>query len=455
MDPERTRVIHRDLNRTYPTVVRGEGIYLYDDAGKRYIDGSGGSAAVTAIGHGVPEVVEAISAQAARIAYAPTHAFSTEAIEECARIIVEAFAPAGFSKVWFVSGGSEATDNAVKMAIQYHRERGEGTRHIVIGRRMSFHGATIAALAYGGNAGRRRPYSAIMPPAEHISPCNPYRRPLDKDPIAYGLARADELELTIRQIGAENVAAFIAEPIVGATLGAMPATPGYFERIREICDRHGVLFIADEVMTGFGRTGRMWGLDHWDAAPDLITCAKGISGGYAPLGAVLAKPEFVGEVRSRSGSFVIGHTASGNPLSCAAGAAVVRYIVAHRLVENARAVGDYFQGRLLELASQHEIVGDVRGRGLLQGIELVSDRETKAPFPLSWKGSRRVAEATFERGLVSYPGSGTVDGVAGDHLLYAPPLVITREQIDELVTILDESLSVVGARLGSMREVVA
>lgn len=454
MDPERTRVIHRNLNRTYPKVVRGEGIYLYDDAGNRYIDGSGGSAAVTAIGHGVPEVASVIAEQAARLAYAPTHAFTTDAVEACARIIIENFAPAGFGKVWFVSGGSEAADNAVKMAIQYHRERGEGSRHLVIGRRQSFHGATIAALAFGDNAGRRRPYAAILPPAQHIAPCHPYRCRANAACPPCDLACADALEYTIRQVGAENVAAFIAEPVVGATLAAVPATPGYFARIREICDRYGVVFIADEVMTGFGRTGKPFGLDHWGVAPDLITCAKGISGGYAPLGAVLAKPEFVGEVRSRSGSFVIGHTASGNPLSCATGAAVLRYILDHDLIANAATVGAYFKTRLEELARRHEMIGDVRGLGLLLGIELVRDRATKAPFPPAWTVAQRVGAATLTRGLVSYPGSGTVDGVAGDHLLYAPPLIITREQVDGLVSILDRSLTAVAAELTAVRHLV-
>lgn len=443
VEPDDTRVIHRDLNRAYPTLVRGEGVYLFDSEGKRYIDASGGSAAVTAIGHGVPEVVSVLAEQAGRLAYAPTHAFTTDAVEECARLIIEEFAPEGFGKVWFVSGGSEATENAVKMALQYHRERGDGSRHLVIGRRQSFHGATIAALGFGGNAGRRRPFAAILPPAEHIAPCHPYRCRANGACPPCDLSCADDLELTIRQVGAENVAAFIAEPVVGATLGAAPASEGYFQRIREICDRYGVLFIADEVMTGFGRTGKAWGLDHWGVIPDLIACAKGISGGYAPLGAVLAKPEFVGEIRSRSGSFVIGHTASGNPLSCAVGAAVLRYIRGHGLIENAEAVGGYFKARLLELAERHAMIGDVRGLGLLLGVELVRGRESKEPFPPAWGVGKRVGAATLERGLVSYPGAGTADGVAGDHLLYAPPLVITREQVDEVVGILDESLGAV------------
>lgn len=452
VEPDDTRVIHRDLNRAYPTLVRGEGVYLFDSEGKRYIDASGGSAAVTAIGHGVPEVVSVLAEQAGRLAYAPTHAFTTDAVEECARLIIEEFAPEGFGKVWFVSGGSEATENAVKMALQYHRERGDGSRHLVIGRRQSFHGATIAALGFGGNAGRRRPFAAILPPAEHIAPCHPYRCRANGACPPCDLSCADDLELTIRQVGAENVAAFIAEPVVGATLGAAPASEGYFQRIREICDRYGVLFIADEVMTGFGRTGKAWGLDHWGVIPDLIACAKGISGGYAPLGAVLAKPEFVGEIRSRSGSFVIGHTASGNPLSCAVGAAVLRYIRGHGLIENAEAVGGYFKARLLELAERHAMIGDVRGMGLLLGVELVRDRESKEPFPPAWGVGRRVGAATLERGLVSYPGAGTADGAAGDHLLYAPPLVITREQVDEVVGILDESLGAVEMDLAGVAE---
>ena len=451
MDPERTRVIHRDLVYSYPTLVRGEGVYLYDDAGKRFLDGSGGSSAVTAIGHGVQAVADAIAEQAARLAYAPAHAFTTDTVESCARLIIEEFAPPGFGKVWFVSGGSEGTENAVKMALQYHRERGEGTRHLVIGRWQSFHGATISALGFGGNAGRRRPYAGILPPAEHIAPCHPYRCRASGSCPPCDLSCADQLEYTIRQVGADNVAAFIAEPVVGATLGAAPATPGYFQRVRDICDRYGVLFIADEVMTGFGRTGRRWGLDHWDVLPDLIVCAKGISGGYAPLGAVIARPEFVGEVRSRSGSFVIGHTSSGNPVSCAASNAVLRYILDHDLIENAAQVGAYLKGQLEAMASKHEMVGDVRGLGLLLGVEFVADRERKQPFPAAWGVARRVGAATLERGLVSYPISGSADGVAGDHLLYAPPLNLTEEQADELVEILDASLTAVEHELAEAR----
>lgn len=455
MDTTSSAVLHRDLHHAYPTIVRGQGVYLFDAEGTRYLDGSGGSAAVTAIGHAVPEVVAAMAEQAARVAYAPTHAFTTEAVEECARLIVEEFAPVGFSRVWFVSGGSEATDNAVKMAIQYHRERGEGARQVVIGRWMSYHGGTLAALAYGGNAGRRRIYQGAMPPAAHVVPSHPYRCWANSacaaasDGCGCDLSCADALDRTIRQIGAENVAAFIAEPVVGATLGAAPAAPGYFQHVREICDRHGVLFIADEVMTGFGRTGRNFGIEHWGVTPDLITCAKGIAGGYTPLGAVLARPEFVSEVMRRGKSFVVGHTASGNPLSCAVGTAVLRYVRDHDLVRNAAETGAYFLGRLRDLRERHPMIGDVRGLGLLCGVELVRDRATKEPFPPALGVARRIGAATLERGLISYPGTGAADGQSGDHLLYAPPLTINPAQIDELIDILDNSLVAVAAQVGA------
>lgn len=439
IDQETTPVIYRDLQRAYPVAVRGEGIYLWDSTGKRYIDGAAGSSSVVNIGHGVSEVIDAMVEQARKLAYAPTHAFASEPIEACAETVVREFAPAGLEKVWFVSGGSEATENAVKIALQYQRDRGKGTKQVVIGRWQSFHGATLASLGYGGNAGRRKKYQGMLPATEHIGPCFSYRY-AKGDEIEYGLQQADQLDYVLQQVGSENVAAFIAEPVVGATVGAVPATTGYFERIREICDKHDILFIADEVMTGFGRTGKKFGIDHWQATPDLIACAKGISGGYTPLGAVLVRPEIVGQVRGTGGSFVIGHTAGGNPLSTAIGKAVLEYTVKHRLIDNAEIVGSYFKEKLVELMGRHPIMGDVRGLGLMLGIELVKNRETKEPFAVDVRASKRVGDATFERGLVSYPGQGTVDGVVGDHLLYTPPLVISRPQIDEMIEILDASL---------------
>ena len=443
IDQTTTNVIYRDLHKVYPTVVRGEGVYLFDSEGNRYLDGSGASAAVTAIGHAVPEVIDAMTRQASQLACAPTHAFSTSAIEDCARIIVESFAPPGLEKVWFVSGGSEATENAVKIALQYFRDRGQASRQIIIGRWGSFHGATLGSLGYGGNTGRRRKFSGSVMPAEHIAPCNPYRCQANSACGPCNLACADQLEYVIQQVGPENVAAFIAEPVVGATLGAVPATPGYFARIREICDRHDVLFIADEVMTGFGRTGRKFGIDHWDVVPDLIACAKGIAGGYAPLGAVIVKPEIVGDVKAAGGSFLIGHTAAGNPLSCAIGTAVLQYVLDHDLIGQAEAMGNHLIEGVRSLTAEFPEIGDVRGLGLLAGVEFVADRQTKEPFPPALGLSKRIGQATLERGLVSYPLQGSVDGIRGDHLLYAPPLTITESEVDELVDILRESLRVV------------
>ncbi|MGE3798121.1 MAG: aspartate aminotransferase family protein, partial [Thermomicrobiales bacterium] len=409
IDQERTRVIHRDLHADLPIIARGEGIYLYDTDGKRYIDGSGASSAVTAIGHGVREVIDAITAQASRIACSPNHSFSTEAVEECARLIIEEFAPPGFDRVWFVSGGSEAVENAIKMAIQYHRDRGNGTRHLVIGRWGSYHGGTFATLAAGGNAARRVKYTPNLMHSEHIAPCHPYRCKANSACPGCDLSCARQLEYVIQQVGEENVAAFVAEPVVGATLGASPATDGYFETIREICDRHGILLIADEVMSGFGRTGEKFGVDHWGVKPDLIACAKGIAGGYTPLGAVIATPEIVGEVRGRGASFVIGHTSSGNPLSCATGVAVMRYILDNDLISNAKVTGAYFLASLRELQNRHEIIGDVRGLGLLAGVEFVAERETKRPFPVELRVSKTIAAETQRRGLVSYPLQGSAD----------------------------------------------
>jgi adenosylmethionine-8-amino-7-oxononanoate aminotransferase len=447
IDQERTRVIHRDMHADLPIVERGEGIYLFDEDGNRYIDGSGGSSAVTAIGHGVPEVVDAITEQLSKIACSPTHAFSTRAVEECAQLIVEEFSPEGFGKVWFVSGGSEAVENAIKMAIQYHRDRGNGTRHMIIGRWGSYHGGSFATLAAGGNAARRAKYAPNLMHTEHIPACHAYRSQCNRNGSECDLSCAHQLEYVIKQVGADNVAAFVAEPVVGATLGASPASDGYFQTIREICDRYGVLFIADEVMSGFGRTGMKMGIDRWGVKPDLIATAKGISGGYTPLGAVITSPEIVGEVRQRGASFVIGHTASGNPLSCATGVAVMRYILDNNLIDNARDTGSYFQQSLRQLMERHEIIGDVRGIGLLAGVELVADRATKTPFPVELRVSKKISLETQSRGLISYPLQGSADGVSGDHLLYAPPLIITRGQVDDLVSILDESLTAISPKL--------
>jgi adenosylmethionine-8-amino-7-oxononanoate aminotransferase len=448
-DPNQTKVIHRDLNRSYATLVRAEGIYYYDEEGNRYLDGSGGSSSVTNIGHGVKEVADAVYRQISTLAYAPTHAFTTEPIEQLAKLIVQEFAPPGMERVWFVSGGSEAVESAIKMALQYHRDRGQTTKHQIISRWSSYHGSTFGAMAVSGNMPRRRKFLPVLPPSEHIPPCFPYRCWANSACQTSGcdLSCAHHLEHTIRQLGPENVAVFIAEPVVGATLSAQPATPGYFQEIRRICDAYDVLFIADEVMTGFGRTGAKFGIDHWGVVPDLIACAKGMGGGYAPLGGVIVKPEIVGEVRRTAGTFLVGHTSAGNPLSCATGLAVLQYVLDHDLVTNAANVGRYFKEQLTGLMDGHPIIGDVRGIGLMLGVELVADRATKQPFPPSWKVSQLVGHAALERGLVTYPLLGTVDGVEGDHMLFTPPLTITEAEVDELISIYDQALTAVETEL--------
>lgn len=442
----RSSVLYRDLGRRYPVIVRGEGVYLWDAEGRRYLDGSGGSSAVTSIGHGVREVVEAMAEQARRVAFVPMHLFSSEPLEALAEAVAK-FAPGDLNRVWFVSGGSEATENAAKLARQYWLERGQPSKSVVIGRWQSFHGNTFGALGFGGHTYRRRKYAPLFQEANHLAPVYCYRCHFRLTYPACETYCADYLERLIRLQGPENVAAFIAEPVVGATLGAVPPTPEYFPKIRAICDRYDVLFIADEVMTGFGRTGANFAVDHWGVVPDLIATAKGISGGYIPLGAVIAREELVAVFERNRSNFVAGHTYSGHPVAAAVGLAVLRYIQEHDLVRNAREGGAYLLGRLRELMPRHPIIGDVRGLGLMVGVELVADRATRAPFPPERQVAMAVTLEALERGLICYPGTGSVDGVLGDHLKFTPPLILTRAQADELVDILDRALGAVEGRL--------
>ncbi len=441
-------VIYRDLKRAYPTIVRGEGIYLYDADGKRYIDGSGGSSAVTSIGHGVKEVADAMAEQARKVALVPMHLFTNEPIQALADLVVK-FSPPGLTKVWFVSGGSEATENAVKLARQYQLERGMPGKHLVISRWQGYHGATLGSLGWGGHTQRRRRYVPMLPESPHIPPMYCYRCHFKLTYPSCEIACADYLERTIRLLGEENVAAFIAEPVVGATLGAVPPVPEYFPRIREICDRYNVLFIADEVMTGFGRTGANFAVDHWGVIPDIIATAKGISGGYFPLGCVIAKGEIIAQFERNNSNFVGGHTYVGNPLAAVVGRGVLGYILEHDLVRNAREVGAYLLERLQKIQARHPIVGDVRGLGLMVGLEFVKDRTTRAPFPPELEVAKQVTLEALARGLVTYPGTGTLDGVLGDHLKMTPPLIITRAQVEELTDILEAAIAAVESRLGA------
>ncbi|MCW4050282.1 MAG: aspartate aminotransferase family protein [Candidatus Bathyarchaeota archaeon] len=421
---------------------RGEGIYLYTKDGTRYIDGSSGPICVN-IGHGVKEVTEAVHKQMKQVSYVHSSHFITESVLDCAEKIA-GLAPEGLGHVFFCSGGSEATESAAKMARQYYLLKGESTRSKIIARWQSYHGNTLGALSMSGNIARRRRYVPMLLDFPHIPPAYCYRCWFGKTCDTCDLECAKALDTQIKATGPEYVSAFIAEPVVGATLGTVPAAPGYFQLIREICDTHDVLFIADEVMTGLGRTGKNWGLDHWDTEPDIIATAKGLAGGYLPLGAAIASDkvyEGFGE------PFAHGHTYGSHPVACAAGAATLDYVIKHGLIERSAVNGEYFHKKLSDL-NDHPSVGDIRGMGVFAGIEFVENKETKKPFPSDLRFNRRVVDHCFNNGLLVYPGSGTVDGVNGDHIQVAPPLVIERSEIDEVVALLDKSIGEVEKELG-------
>jgi len=413
----------------------GEGIYLWDVDGNQYIDGSAGPICVN-IGHGVKEVTEAVKSQMESISYVHSSHFITDSVLDCAQKLSE-FAPDGLNQVFFCSGGSEATEAAVKMARQYHLLTGNRQKSKVIARWQSYHGNTLGALSMSGNIARRKRYVPMLIDFPHIPPAYCYRCWFGKEPDGCDLECARALGTQIKATGPEYISSFIAEPFVGATLGSLPAAPGYFQLIREICDKHNVLFIADEVMTGLGRTGKRWGLDHWDTIPDIIATAKGLAGGYLPLGATIASDRVYAGFDE---PFAHGHTYGSHPVACSAGAAVLEYVNRHNLVQKSADLGEYLHERLRELYD-HPSVGDIRGKGLFAGIEFVRDRETKEPFSPDLKYNARIVEQCFENGLLVYPGSGTVDGVRGDHIQVAPPLVIKRDEIDRIVELLDRSIS--------------
>ena len=415
-----------------PMVARGEGCYLIDTDGKKYFDGSGG-AAVSCLGHGDPEVTEAIKAQLDKVAFAHTGFFTSEPAEELADLLI-AHAPGDIDQVYFVSGGSEAVESALKLARQYFVERGEPERSRVIARRQSYHGNTLGALAVGGNEWRRAQFAPILIDSSHVSPCFEYRGRSDSEtPFEYGQRVANELETEIERLGPETVMAFIAEPVVGATLGAVPPVEGYFKRIREICDKHGIMLILDEVMCGMGRTGSLFACEQEGVSPDIVCIAKGLGGGYQPLGAMLCSSSVFQVIRDGSGFFQHGHTYIGHPTACAAGLAVVKAILNRGLVEQVNVRGDQLMSALNDEFGQHANIGDIRGRGLFLGLEIVSDRGTKEPFDPSLGMNKKVKRAAFEAGLACYPMGGTIDGQRGDHVLLAPPYTMEEGQVGEVV----------------------
>ncbi|ADZ69527.1 aspartate aminotransferase family protein [Polymorphum gilvum] len=425
-------IFGRSTSGQLPVAVAGDGCYIVDAAGKRYLDGSGG-AAVSCLGHSDEAVRAALHAQLDRIAFAHTGFFTSQAAEDLADLLV-ANAPEGLERVYLVSGGSEAVEAALKLARQYFLEIGQPQRHRVIARRQSYHGNTLGALAAGGNAWRRAQFAPLLVETSHIAPCYEYRdRAEGESAEAYGLRVADELDAEIRRLGPETVMAFIAEPVVGATAGAVPAVPGYLKRIREICDRHGVLLILDEVMCGMGRTGHLFACEEDGVAPDMIAIAKGLGAGYQPIGALLTSGRLYDAIASGSGFFQHGHTYMGHAMAAAGAKAVLDAILGRGLLARVRSQGDKLDAALRAAFAQHPHVGDIRGRGLFRGLELVADRETKAPFEPARRLAARIKAEAFQAGLICYPMGGTIDGVNGDHILLAPPFIISDDQIGELV----------------------
>ncbi len=434
-----SKVFHRDPSAALPVAARGEGAYIIDREGARYLDAAGG-AAVSCLGHDHPEVIAAIKAQLDRIPFAHMGFFTTDAMETLAEALVGG-APAGLERVCFASGGSEAVETALKLARQYFVEIGEPARRRFIARRQSYHGTTLGALTLADSAGRRGPFEPLLAEAHHIAPCYAYRGQGAGETVeAYGQRVADELDAAIQALGPETVAAFVAEPIAGASLGAALPTPGYFGRLREICDRYGVLLILDEVMCGAGRTGTYFACEQENVAPDLLVMAKGLGAGYLPIGAVLAAGRIYDAILAGSGTFKHAYTFMGHTSACAAALAVHRVIHEQDLLANVRARGRALADGLRARFAQHPHVGDVRGRGLLWGVELVADRDTKAPFDPARKLHGRIKRLAFERGLLCYTRGGAADGKAGDHVLLAPPFIIGETEVTRIVERLGEAI---------------
>jgi len=435
-----SHIFPRHTKDVPPIASFGEGCYLIDNKGKRYFDGSGG-AAVSCLGHGDQEIISAIKNQVDKLAFAHTRFFTSDPAENLADLLIKN-APGDIDRVYFVSGGSEAVEASIKLARQYHLEKGDLNRKHIIARRQSYHGNTLGALAVGGNEWRRKQFSPLLINISHIAPCYEYIDKSDSESsFDYGQRAAQELEDEILRLGKDEVIAFIAEPVVGATLGAVPAVKGYFKRIREICDKYGVLLILDEVMCGMGRTGYLFACEAENINPDILCIAKGLGAGYQPIGAMLCSSRIYDAIKHGSGFFQHGHTYIGHPVATAAGLAVVTALLDRGLIDQVKTMGDKLNLALKKELGQHPNIGDIRGRGLFQGIELVEDRETKKPFAPSLAISKKIKDLTFKAGLICYPMSGTRDGINGDHILLAPPYIINDSQIDEVVGKLSLSIS--------------
>lgn len=427
-----SHIFPRHTKSSLPIAVKGEGSYIFDDSGKSYLDASGG-AAVSCLGHAHPTVIKALHRQLDELTYAHTSFFTSEQAEKLAdRLCLEA--PKGIDRVYLVSGGSEAIEAALKLARQYYVEKGEPNRKAIIARQQSYHGNTLGALAAGGNKWRRDQFAPLLIDTHHIAPCFAYRgKNESEDDFDYGQRVANELEHKLLELGPNTVMAFIAEPVVGATAGAVTAVDGYFQRIREICDKYGVLLILDEVMCGMGRTGYLYACEHDETRPDIICIAKGLGAGYQPIGAMLCSSEIYAIIENGSGFFQHGHTYLGHPMAAAAANAVLDVLIDQNLLSDVRPKGDALENLLHSKFNQHPHIGDIRGRGLFWAIELVEDRDTKAPFDPELKIAAKIKKSAQNNGLLCYPMSGTIDGKLGDHVLLAPPFVISNNELDELV----------------------
>ena len=442
-----SHIFPRHCHANPPTASHGEGCFLIDTAGKRYFDGSGG-AAVSCLGHSNDRVRQAVKDQVDQLAFAHTGFFTSDPAEQLADLLI-AHAPGDIDRVYLVSGGSEATESAIKLARQYFTERGEPQRRHLIARRQSYHGNTLGALSAGGNAWRRAQFAPLLIEVSHIAPCYDYvERAEDESPEDYGLRAAQELEDEILRLGPDTVMGFMAEPVVGATMGAVPAAPGYFRRIREICDRYGVLLILDEVMCGMGRTGHLFACEAEGVDPDILCIAKGLGAGYQPIGAMLCTRAIYDTIANGSGFFQHGHTYLGHPVAAAAGLAVLRELLDNDLVAQVRARGTYLEQQLRARFAQHPHVGDIRGRGLFWGMEFIADRGTKTPFDPALGLAGKLKKAAFAEGLICYPMAGTRDGRLGDHLLLAPPFIASEDELDGALDTLSRALDTVMAQVG-------
>ncbi|RJF96246.1 aspartate aminotransferase family protein [Noviherbaspirillum saxi] len=434
-----THIIHRNLRTTPPVAAGAKGIHIFDSAGKAYLDACGG-AAVSCLGHAHPNVVAAMHAQIDKLAYAHTGFFTSEVSEQLADHLV-AHAPKGLDNVYFVSGGSEAMEAALKLARQYFVEIGQPERTVFIARRQSYHGNTLGALAVGGNEWRRKQFAPLLVDVARVSPCYEYRdRRDDETPEQYTRRLLKELEDKILEVGPERVIGFCAETVVGATAGAVPPTQGYFKGVRELCNRYGILYIADEVMCGMGRTGTLYAVEQDGVVPDILAIAKGLGGGYQPIGALLASERIMDPIRNGSGLFQHGHTYIGHATACAAALAVQQVIQRDQLMSRVRILGEHMRTSLEQRLGDHPNVGDIRGRGLFMGVELVKDRATKMPFDPDLKLHAKIKAQAMNNGLMIYPMGGTIDGQRGDHILLAPPFIMTKSDIDQVVDLLATSV---------------